>query len=358
MTKKDVLKKGTEIVTKCGAKDSKGNIIVPIEYDFVTKVNDNLFVATKGNINGLNYQHGTIMCTTELDGTYGVVFDDFVKDKALATEVDFYTIYGKLRMHKKILAAYVCKNDGMFIVLDENYKWSIILIDYEQQTILSGPYSDVDYIKMDDNNRFIITLNNKYEVVLFNEDNTIAERTPFSPCKPHTLAEKGFIFEANNKYGFIKYSGEIMFCAMFDKIIPKSSHLQLYKGEKIELYNYSCRQIAEDDGSVDVETYDLKDVELIILHHKNGETSLYSPNKRLVLSKDSPIQMFDEFAIVCNEGKYGLLRYNKELDEMESVFPKNFPDNGYSHMEFDYAYGNAYLVVDKKIRHNLVAFRD
>ena len=44
MKKEDVKRNETEIITKKGVGDSEGKVIVPIEYDFIDKVNDNLFI--------------------------------------------------------------------------------------------------------------------------------------------------------------------------------------------------------------------------------------------------------------------------------------------------------------------------
>ena len=83
MKKEDLMKKDGGIIAKYGVINSDGRIVVPIEYDFVEQVNDNLYVATKGSINGLRYTHGRILCTTEQGGTYGVVFNKMVENKTL-----------------------------------------------------------------------------------------------------------------------------------------------------------------------------------------------------------------------------------------------------------------------------------
>lgn len=243
MKREDVKRNKTEIITKTGVRYTNGKIIAPTVYDFVGQINDDLFAATKGSINGLRDQVGD-MQKKEAGHPYGLVFNHLLENKSLDTDVDLYTSRGKLHVGYKILAVFACPNEDMLLVLDDEYKWNMVLVDYQHQIVLGGPYVDAESIEMDyDNNRFVVSNDKVYVIVSFNSDNSIKEKTPAYPCKPVKLADHGYVFEADGKYGFIKYSGEIMFCAMYDEVEPMKNFIKAKKGDDVVLYNYSGHRI-------------------------------------------------------------------------------------------------------------------
>jgi len=349
--KKEDVKKKREVIVKYGMKDSEGSQLIPIEYDFISEVNDNLIVATKGSINGLRYTHGRIMCTVEENGTYGVVFEKKVKQKALDTEVHFYTEAGQLSVDDKILAAFVCKNANMLVLLDENYKWSIALIDYKNHTIYKYLYIDVDFIKIDYYmNTFIIKEGKEYCIVSFDKDNVAIKTTPWMPYNPTELYDKGTIVKKGDKYGFINHCGELVLQCIYDYISPKNAHIEAVKDDKHELYTYSGDFIADSNKYIWKSCCKLEDVDLIVLQHINGAYCLYSSKKQLLPCEYTSIELNQEFAVVNNSGKYVLMRYDKATEEMVVVYPANYPENYYRKMKFVYNKDGDYVDVETKYK--------
>ena len=366
MKKEDVKRNNTEMVTKTGVKDSMGNFIVPIEYDFVEQVNDNLYVATKGSINGLRYTTGRITCTTEKGGTYGVVFNRMLESKTLDTEVEIYTKEKKLCIGKKVIAVFVCKNEDMLLILDEFYKMSMILIDYQNQVVIDGAYRNVDSIVMDyDNNRFIIDNNSKIAIVSFDELSRIVNTTPMLPGKLVEFCEKGIIIKSEDKYGFVSYSGELIVRNLYEEIKIEDTFIRAINKGHIDLFLYTGEYIIAGEDYVWWKSYTAKGVRLTIFEHKDGTCCIWSSNKQLIECEYTSIEACEEFAIVCKDEKYGLLRYDKETDEMVAVFPKNFPDEGYEKMRFSYTKAATYIMAEKRAfpinevyRYNLDKFID
>jgi len=366
MKNQEVVKKGAKIIGKFGVKDSNGKIIVPIEYDFVEQVNDDLYVATKGSINGLRYTTGRITCTTEKGGTYGVVFDRMLESKTLDTEVEIYIKEKKLHLDQKVIAVFVCKNDDMLLIVDEDYKWSMILIDYINQIILDGAYLDVDSIEMDyESNRFIIGLDSRYVIVSFKEDNRINETTPILPGKSVELCENGAIVKWEDKYGFVNYSGKVIVPNLYKEIHPEDTFIRAINKNHVDLFLYTGEYIIAGEDYIWWKSYTAKSVRLTVFERKDGNCCIWSSNKQLIECEYTSIEVLEEFAIVCKDGKYGLLRYDKEADEMVAVFPENFPNEGYDRMTFDFTKAATYIVAEKSsfpinkvYRYNLVAFQE
>lgn len=338
MKSQDVKRKEIEIINKKGVRDSKGKIIVPIEYDFVEQVNDNLFVATKGSINGLRYQHGSIVCSVEQGGTYGIIFDKKINKKILDTEVDFYTREGKISSDRKIKAAFVCQNDGMFLIIDENYKWSFAFVDYSKRVLATRTCTDVDNIKMDyRSNRFIVNLNGKeYVVISFNNDNTICEYTKCCDYEPVEVFDAGISIKKDDKYGFMAYNGEILLECKFDYLSPQRVCIVTERNGKEEIYTCTGHFIASQDNYVRYQVYTHEDIEFILFKGKNLKYCLYSSKKQLLSCEYSSIDLHDKYAIVSQDGKYALLHYDKELDEMLAVHPIDYPETSCKKMKFVY----------------------
>ena len=308
--KNEDVKRNEEIITKSGVRNSEGKIIVPIEYDFVTKVNDNLFVATKGSINGLRYPRAMrSTCMPENGEDYGVIFNRMVESKTLDTEVEFYTRQGKIYLGSKILAAVVCKNDDMLLFLKEDYKWSMALIDYQAQRISSGAYVNANSIKMDyAKNRFIVELENRYVIVALNENNRIDEITHLY-WEPVKLYDKGAVVKSGDKYGFVDYSGTVILSCIYDEVTPRKAAIQTVTNGGVELFTYDGKLIIGGENYDWCQRYTFKDSDLFMLGHKDGTYCLCSSNKLLLPCEYNSIEICSEFAIVCKEKEYGLLRY-------------------------------------------------
>lgn len=364
MKNQDVERNETEIVTKSGVRDSRGNIIVPIEYDFVTKVNDNLFVATKGSINGCRRTVGKETYQKENGLPYGESFSCHLENKTLDTEVEFYTKRGKMYSGSKIIAAVPCFNKDMLLLLHEDYKWSMAVIDYRDQIILGGVYVDADSIEIDYyNNRFIVAFGSKFIIVSFNGESKVVNTTILLDGEPVKLYDKGAIVKKNGKYGFINYTGKVILTAMYDEVIPQKDIIRTVTNGGVELFTYEGKFL------VGGENYNLcislrwKGIEFFILGHKDGTYCLWTSNKQLLDCEYTSIEMCEEFAKVCKDEKYALLRYDKESNEMVAVFPKNFSDEGYDKMRFEYTKAATYVIAEKRAfpindvyRYNLKAF--
>lgn len=344
MKKEDVKRDEMEIVTKTGVKSSDGRIVVPMEYDFVTKVNDNLFAATKGSVNGL--------CRQENRVTYqnkdGFLYDESFENETLDTEVEFYSKQGKFYYGCRILGAIPCKNDDMLLVLHENYKWSMVLLDYQNQIILDGAYVDVDSIEMDYyNNRFIICLNDHFVITSFKEDCRIANTTTLLDGKPVKLCNNGAVIKKNGKYGFVDYKGKLILTCMYDEVIPRKDTIQTVTNGGVELFNYNGKFFVGGKNYDWCQTCYWKGIEFFILGHKDGTYCLWTSDKQLLACEYSSIEMCGEFAIVCKDERYGLLRYDKESDEMVAVIPKIIPDGNYIKMRFDYTKAATYVMAEE-----------
>lgn len=376
MKNQDVKRKEFKKVTKQGLEDSKGNIIVPIEYDFIEQVNDNLFVATKGDLNGLRNEFDLqffseditdfwkeakqFLLDKEFGRPYGELFNYFLKNKCLDTEVEFYTLKGKIYSGPKILAAVACKNDNMFLLLHEDYKWSTAIIDYESQILFGGPYVDANSIKMDyDNNRFVITYDNEIVIVTFNEYNRITNKIRLLKGEIVKFCDKGIVIKKNHKYGFINYTGEEILNCVYDEVILEDTFIRGVNKGHVDLLLYTGEYIIGGEDYIWWKTFKVKDEKLTILKRVDNMYCLYSSNKQLLPCEYTLIDICDEFAIACNSnGEFGMFKYNEEADEMEAIFPESFPDIGYEFMRFEHKNDTAYVVADETITYDLVAFRD
>jgi len=342
MNKKDVLSKGMfkEIVKK-GAMFDNGQVVVPLEYDHVSRAKKNLFVGTKGSVNGFRC-YGIEAKEEEKGKAYGVYFEQQLKKKALDTEVDFYTIEGKLHVDKKILACVACLNEDMILLLDDNYKWSIAVIDYDEQRIVEMiNYRELDSIEMDySNRRFIVCQDGIYGVVTFNEHSKMLDCicgfNPIANFEPVKLLEQGVIMKDHGKFGFMNHKGQKLLDCIYEEIIPKEFYIEAVGIDAVSIFDYSGRYIMR---AQDVKAMQIDGVTLFKGYHRDLTCDLHSLNKRLLPKEFSSIEFcFDGTAILCRDGSYGLVRYDKENDEIVPLLPVDFfsqyPKVSYQNMRF------------------------
>ena len=72
----------------------------------------------------------------------------------------------------------------------------------------------------------------------------------------------------------------------------------------------------------------------IIIKDKKMKYCLYSPEQQLLPCEYSSIEMYEDFAIVSQDEKYGLFHYDSKTDKMIAIHPIDYPDTYCSKMKF------------------------
>lgn len=248
-----------ELVTKKGVIDEKGNYVIPKEYDRIIKVNPHIFAAIE-DLSGMGtptFQGIVDKGNLTLIGLRHCWKDSLYKNKVLAKKIDFYTAKGKLEFEKKILAYYYSSINGLFILLDEDLKWSIGCIDYPSQKILVNKSittfesdRNIDRVMENDNGKILIQKNGAYEFVFEGGSRRIG---PFEYkfIEPYN---KGFVVVLkNNKKGFFSYEGEEILDGLWDDIFPKEDYIEVISsvfpdgGKARGVYSYTGKLIIPCD---------------------------------------------------------------------------------------------------------------
>ena len=350
MKKEDVLRKGDfKEITKKGAMFDNGEIVVPVEYDYVSRAKENLFVATKGSANG--YRTYGIEATVEENGRkYGEYFNEQLKNKTLDTDLHFYTIDGQIHMKEKIIACIACFNDDMIILLKEGYRWSIALIDYENLTITEiEEYSNLEYLKSEyTDRRFVIQKNDGYFVVSFDTESKVKDFIPMNGQEPVEFSDNGIIIKENNKYGFMRYEGEVIVNCFWDKIKLHREFIEVERDEKTAIYLYNG-YMGWYEEIVSFEKLYVRGTLLFKVKNKNGYYSLYSISKQILPYEFNYLEVLsDGTAIIGIPGKgYALVKCDVERSKATAILPTNCFDNTtelFSEMKF--IFSKAKLIVE------------
>ena len=342
MKKEDVLKKYwvKEISLKGMAFDN-GQIVVPMNYHFVSRAKLNLFIGTYGSVNGFR-TYGVETDLPENGRPYGEYFNECLQNKTLDTEVHFYTIDGQIPMQEKILACIACLNDDMIILLKEDYTWSIAIIDYEKMTITDiAIYSGLDYLKQDyTNRRFVIRSNDRYSLVSFNSESEVIKHIQLYTQEPVKFNDYGMIVKENNKYGFIKYDGEVILICSWEMIRLHKDFIEASKDGRTAIYLYNGYMSWYEEIR-SFETLYVKGILLFKVQMKNGYYNLYSTSKALLPKEVDYLEILsDGTAIICLPlGGCALIKYDITSDSIVPILPTNCFDYKaklFSNMSFVY----------------------
>jgi len=326
-------------VVKRGVIFNDGQVIVPTEYDYVSRAKKNLFVATKGSVNA--YRTYGIEATFYEEGKpYGVYFNECLQNKTLDTEVHFYTGDGQIHMREKIIACIACLNDDMLVLLKANYRWSIALIDYENLTLIEvGAYSNLEYLKTDySSRRFVVREDDVYSVVSFDAESKLLNKISTGNAEPVEFSDHGMIVKKSSKYGFVKYHGEVILDCLWDKIVLHRDYIETTHKNltSVHLYNGYC---VFYDEITTFESLYANYTLMFKVKNINGFFELYSVNKQLLKEEVDFIDILSDGTAIIgipNAG-YALVKYDVGNDKLIPILPADCferKENLYDSMSF------------------------
>jgi len=370
--KEKIIVEGQEfdLVTKQGLADKKGKFIIPTEYDRIIKVNPYVFAAIKDR------QRSGVATFEGLVDNGNIRFNGMInswkssnyRERITALEIDFYTIRGKLRLDKKVLAYYYSVANGLLVLLDENLKWCIGVIDYQsqeiqisynpksvyvdsakQEVVISERDEDIDRVKETEDGKLIIEKNGLYEFI-YNGGSSRYGQLKYKEIEPY---KKGFVaILDNNKRGFIDYDGNVILKCIWDDIIPKDNYIEVSineaheSGESRGIFSYKGKIIVPFDYkricAIEVLSKTLYFAET---KEKDGDSwiEIYSDQGFISAQHRSSIQMAEDGLLIYSlEKSYGVSQYCIDKNDFINILPCI-----YDAIEFVFMNNQSYLEVKK-----------
>lgn len=353
MTNKDVLKEGkVTYVTKIGLNDEEGNIIIPMEYDYISCVTPNLYVATKGAIKGLLVGAGGESFYAEDIRTY--TDKSIENNKTIDSELHFYSLSaGKLAFDKKIRACIHCKGTDTFLILDEKYRWSFAYVDFAENKIIENEkYNGFRFIVQNYNNRkFSFIIDNTFIVLSLNEENEISLITCLENQTAH-LYHQGMVLENDSKQAFMNYDRELLIQYNNHRIVPFEDYIRVDKDEFEGVYSYEGKEIVPCEYLKISKEVMLGDTFFrTATANEKGEKvmNLYSMEQKLFSSTCKSIEINPKGYIIIDGEE--LYKYDKELNYVKTIYPNTLYN--VKDMKFVYKNGNSYIRGKKHFRYAL-----
>jgi len=335
-----------------GMTDLDGNVIIPKEYDRIIQEDDELFAALVDNPDsGVTLEKyasraRSALCSEELK----CIWNKDVKKKISAINIDFYSLAGKFKCNKKILAYYYSAFNNVLVLLDENYTWSIAYIDYENYEIIEDKkYANISEIKEIHDGRFLIKHGIVYKVI------SLRDKIEFELPEDIIDVEdysKGLVIKKKEGYcGFVDYLGkEILSCA-YSKILPEEDYIRIdnfcrqsirsYEGKELVPYFnaiYPCCVKGECIFMVKNNVFEC-DPTLYGLHSPKYGTILEPEYSRIEIDKDGTI-------VYCRDGDWGIAKYDEENHRVIGIISGHV-----SHMRFNHHGHNRYIIARKGFRY-------
>lgn len=354
--------KGQEykFVKKAGMEDEDGNIIIPKEYERIESITNNLFAGIEETLgNGLmNLSEGKLVEKSRLTySTLEVLWEQVnkfkrengsvesellirnMKLKVAARRIDFFSLKGKLKINKKILAYYYSVVNEVLLLMDDNYKWCLATVDYDnQEIVISEVYSEIERIKEIPNEGFILEKDSKFEIIYANGQMNIG---PFCGWIAVETFDKGFIVvDKEGDKGFYNYSGKKILDVCWKKIIPQEDYIEVYTKKKLSgelkgIYSYCGKRIVPCEY-IKIDTYS----NLYIARGKTIEGEefyeLFSNEARVSAKVFSDIKINGDIIIYAFLGKYAMGSYYSEEGHMKAIIPLEYDSLRFSKLNENY----------------------
>lgn len=327
-----------DLVTKTGLVDKEGKCIIPKEYDRLVKVGPHVVAAIQDREGSGEPSFEGVVDKGNLrfEGMIRSWRSHSYLEKVFASNIDFYSINGKLKLEKKVVAYYYSNNNGHLVLLDENLKWSIGVINYHSQEIqityrpesLKADFDkkevcilerdeNIDRIKETEDGKLLLQKNGLYEFI-FNGGLSRIGPFKYKAVEPY---KNGFVAVLdNNRHGYIDYDGSVILDFTWEDITPKDSYIEVVSNVKPDggkargIYSYTGYLIVPCDY-LRINHYFVLESELFVAKSVGIEGNMwyeiYSKKGRISSQYYSYVDIRQNGRMIyCSGGKYGMSLYD------------------------------------------------